>query len=220
MVADHLIPPDGRDVRCGKCAHLWHVNPAVSEFKPLEPSDEDAFNQLAAALGEPEVTVKPVPRGSNLPVIKRSPLNPKPFKIAAPLLAAVWLILAFITYFPKWKDAPVLGGIYRAVGATPTDGLVFADVEMEREQEGPKTKFILSGSVQNHSSGERFVPTVRVKLLDKDNKTLWGREYAVNTKLEAGKVYPFRITNVETAFAKSVSSIVVDMGNSLQLMVR
>jgi hypothetical protein len=59
-----------------------------------------------------------------------------------------------------------------------------------------------------------------VLLKNQHGESVWGREYPVNQELEAGEVYPFRITNVETNLASSVATIAVDMGNSLQLMVR
>ncbi len=230
-VADGMIPAEGRTVRCGKCAHEWFVAAAVSDATvveaPVEAPTMDVFEEALAALADeaapavPEPVAPSPPKVTNLPVLARAKgLNPKPFKIAVPLLAALWLLLAFITYFPSWAKAPGLSGIYHALGSTPTEGLVFADVHMEREEDEGKTRFVLSGSIRNQASEARLVPTVRVVLRNKENKSLWSREYAVNTELKAGEVYPFRIANVETAFAKSVSSIVVDVGNGLQLMVR
>lgn len=216
------------------------------EFPPVFPADEliavartEAELVPAASVAEePEVDEAFLKRleemmGDGAPVVTTTKTSPKiaptkkqhhfsatPYKWAAGVIAAVWLVLAFITYAPKWANLPVLSGIYQALGATPTDGLLFADVTMEREQIEGKTRFILSGSVRNHANAARKVPVVRVSLRDKNNKAIWGREYPVNTELKAGEVYPFRITNVETSFANSVTSIVVDMGNSLQLMVR
>src|SRR6185369_4052669 len=96
--------------------------------------------------------------------------NPKIYKIAAPVLAFSWLVLAFVTYSPSWSHSSILSGIYEALGALPTEGLAFADVSMTREQEGSKTKFILAGSIRNTASVTRLVPTVRVVLKDKNNK--------------------------------------------------
>ena len=197
------------------------TGPVTLPTDGINPIDEDAFNQIAAALSEPEAEVK-TRRVSDIKPKKscKMTLGAKPFIIATPVLAALWLVLSFMTYFPSWSNAPGLSSLYNAFGVEPLDGLAFADVNMEREQEGSKTKFILSGSIRNNTSEARAVPTVRVLLKNKEDKILWSREYPVNTELKAGDVYPFRITNVETAFAKSVSSIVVDMGNSLQLMAR
>ena len=158
---------------------------------------------------------------ATVPAVKRRQLRARPFKIAAPVLALVWAILAFIAYFPHWHHAPVLSGIYRTFGIEPTDGLVFADVHMEKSVgQGGKTQFILSGSIVNHAAMLRNVPTVRVKLKTADGKTVWSREYAVNVALKAGEVYPFRIANVETSFGANVTSIVLDVGHALQLMMR
>lgn len=234
VVADAQIPTGGRTVRCGRCANQWHVDKQamagdIESPAPHQPdadapavaATDDFLQQLEAAMkapsGRPSAPLKP---GFNLPVIARKKLSPKPFMLAAPAIAALWLVLSFITYFPVWTHTPVVKGIYSALGIATTDGLVFSDVSMERTQEGSKTKFILAGSIRNHSNTARAVPTVRVTLRDKADKAMWGRDYPVNAELKAGEVYPFRITNVETVFAGNVSSIVVDMGNSLQLLVR
>ncbi len=171
-------------------------------------------------MSAPETVVSRLRSDATASSKPRRAINPKPFKIAVPILATVWLVAAFITYFPSWSQAPVLSGVYEAFGLKPLDGLAFTDVSMERMQEGSKTKFILTGSISNQASAARAVPTVRVLLKDKNDKTIWGRDYPVNAELKAGDVYPFRITNVETSFAGSVSRIVVDMGHSLQLLVR
>lgn len=193
------------------------LNPSTAETTPEEEHHEidDAFlNKLNEVIAQAEGK-KP-----NKPHTLRKQYNSKWFKIAVPSVAATWFVLALIAYYPRWSELPGLSGIYSAIGAKSTKGLVFADVSMEREQNGPKTKFIIAGSVRNESSATRIVPTVRVSLRDRANTVILGREYPVKTPLKAGEVYPFRITNVETTFASNVSSIVVDMGNSIQLMVR
>ncbi|MFM9889727.1 MAG: zinc-ribbon domain-containing protein [Rickettsiales bacterium] len=215
LVPDNAVPPGGRTVRCGKCAHEWHVEP-VMEAEPLA--------DVGMPSAEPEIppaAVMPADATASVPAVKRRRLRAKPFKIAAPVLALVWILLAFVAYFPQWQTAPVLSGIYRTLGMQPTDGLVFADVHMEKSVgQGGKTQFILSGSIVNHAATVRTVPTVRVKLKTGDGKTAWSREYAVNVTLKAGEVYPFRIANVETSFAANVTSIVLDVGHALQLMMR
>lgn len=234
MVADAQIPSGGRLVRCGRCANSWHVEkPSVAEADqhahsaadadetPAVAVTDDFLKQLEAAMQAPTgAKSEPLKPGFSLPVVARKKISTKPFKIAAPAIAAVWLVLGFITYFPTWMNAPVLKTIYSAMGVEPTEGLVFSDVTMERVVEGSKTKFILAGSIRNQSNATRAVPKVRVSLRDKANQPLWGREYPVKVELKAGEVYPFRITNVETVFAGNVTSIVVDMGHSLQLLVR
>ena len=238
-VADAMIPENGRTVRCSRCTHAWHVErPAVPALvenaaaalpeiaKPAEGEvvPPDPFlSQLEAAMQSPSppptIDMHAAP-SNHKPARKRPPRRAKPFQIAAGVLATAWLVLALFAYFPSWATAPGLSGIYGAMGGESTEGLLFSDVTMTREQEGNKTRFILSGSIRNHANVSRKVPVVRVSMRDKSNNAMWGRDYPVNAVLKAGEVYPFRITNIETIFAGNVSSIVVDMGNALQLMLR
>ena len=250
-VVDHAAPqPNAREEALRAIAAARAASPSIpTESMPTEsiievvPVEEvhsaearidsdDFLKQLEAAIGVSEANME-APRqrpagkekGFVRPIVAapKKPINVKPFKLAVPVLAALWLILAFITYFPSWMNTPVLGGIYSMFGIAPTEGLVFADVTMEREhEEGGKTKFILAGSIKNNSNATRAVPTVRVNLRDAQGKNIWGRSYldpkAVD--LNAGEVYPFKINNVETVFASNVKVITVDMGNTLQLMMR
>jgi len=213
LVADAMLLPSGRTVRCGACAHQW--------FATLPGAQAAAAETVGAMKFDPGADeIEPLKSGANVPAIRPRRLSRKPFMIAVPVIAALWLGLAFFAYFPRWMNAPVLGGIYHMFGVTSTDGLVFADVHMERSTDGPKTIYILTGSVVNHAADMRVVPTVRVTLKDKKGHEIWARDYAVNAPLKAGDVYPFRITNVETSFATNVASIVLDLGHSLQLMMR
>jgi predicted Zn finger-like uncharacterized protein len=223
LVADSAIPAAGRTVRCGKCANQWHVAPpesvalAEAALAALTAADGDATKLPQPPVDE---VVKPLAPGANVPALSRRKLHAKPFIIATPLIAATWLVLALIAYFPSWLDAPVASSVYKSMGIKTTQGLVFSDVTMEREQEGSKTRFVIAGSVSNHASDARTVPDVRVTLKDKDGKPIWGREYPVGVEIAAGSVYPFRITNVETSFAGSVASIVLDLGHPLELAMR
>lgn len=188
--------------------------------EPVEVLDDDFMKRLDQVIADEEANQrppkpKPVRRQTDVKIF-----DAKPFKIAAPTLAAMWLVIAYFAYFPALADAPLIGSLYRAFGVTKTDGLRFQEVSMDREQDGSKARFIIAGSIQNTSAEERLVPTVRVVLRNKKNDALWTREYPVKHSLKAGEVYPFRITNVETAFASSVTVIEVDMGSSMQLMLR
>jgi len=236
-VAASQVPPGGRVVRCSRCKNQWHAVAQADEpvaveqmIRPLEvapaepepeavPMDDDFMSRVELAMAQQEASHKPFKKP-----IKSTLVNPtrsaKPFKIAVPFIAALWAAMALITYYPSLANSALTSSIYSAFGIAPADGLVFSDVTMQREKSEAGTKFILAGSIRNYSSALRTVPTVRVSLRNKADKAIWGREYPVNASLKAGEVYPFRITNVETSLASSVNSIVVDMGNSLELLVR
>jgi predicted Zn finger-like uncharacterized protein len=212
MVPDAMIPPEGRTVKCGKCAHQWFVDAP-------EPATPDFAALTQQAMDEPP-TVELAPARHPVPAVKKRPLSLLPFKLAVPVLAIAWLVIALYAYFPNGQHRAGLSGIYSAFGVTNTQGLVFADVTMEREKIGERTKFILAGSIANHDAQPRVVPAVRVQLKDSDNEIVWERDYEVNQEVKAGEVYPFRIDNVETAFAERVTSIVLDLGNSFELVMR
>ena len=239
LVADALIPPAGRTVRCGACKHEWFVqapappadapvvdNPHVAEaLAPVEavaaatPSPEVAA--VAEPLSVPEGVVEIVaPPPRQLPVLVRTKLKLWPFATAAAVLGVLWLVLGFIGYFPTLHRAPVLDGIYGAFGTTNTEGLVFHDVKMEQMQQEGRTQFVLSGSIANHAYKARTLPRVRVELKDKKGKVMWSRVYPVDHVIKPGEIYPFRIDDIKTSFAANVSTIVMDIGNRFELMVR
>ena len=218
LVGDHLIPRTGRVVRCGSCGHQWPVT-------PVAPAAEDIFAALHSDIEETIVSdypdeITPLKPGANVPAIARRTWPVKPFKIAVPLLACVWLVLAFVTYFPSWSTLPGLSSLYHVFGVTDTRGLSFANVHMQRETADSKTRFIFSGTIINHAKITRHIPLVHIALNDKQGHPVWGRDYPVNVDLKPDEVYPFKIMNVETSFADKVATIILDLGNHFELMVR
>lgn len=227
LVADTQIPANGRDVRCGRCAHVWFVAPPPSvDTEAVENELKDLLNiqreepsaPEVDAAGKSEESAQQIKR--NVPAVARKTFTLRPFKIAVFLLFPLWIVLAGVANFPAWVDAPLVGPIYRMLAITPTDGLAFSELHMEREALPTKTRFIITGSIVNHAAQPRLVPLVHVALKNKDGKVIWGRNYPAYTELKPGEVYPFRIPNVETAFADQVDTLVLDLGHSLSLMLR
>jgi len=208
LVADAQIPPAGRTVKCGKCAHHWHVQ---------HPADSLFGDMLEAELHQPEPTAPYKPR--LLPALRPLNIPVLPFKIAAPALALAWAIIALYAYFPAWQYGP-LSGLYGALGATDTRDLVFSEVTMEREELEGKTKFWINGSFANESAEARLLPKLRVQLKDSEGDVLWQRVYDVNYEMKAGEIYPFALSDVETGLAKSATSMVLDVGNNFELVMR
>ncbi len=202
LVADALLAPAGRSVRCGSCSHQWHA-PAPS------PSFAAAVEAEVAALEGGVVTNAAASVASAKPAKKSKLLSlpVKPFKIAVPALAAVWLAVAYIAYSPMWSN-------------NATRDLAFNEVRMEPEVNDVKTTYVLSGGIVNHGAEQRIIPSVRVELKTSEGKAFWSREYPVNKVIKGGEVWPFKIANVETSRAADVAEVVVDIGNGMQLMVR
>ncbi len=227
-VPDAAIPPEGRIVKCSRCAHSWHATRPALEFVlmdepapvpeqvPDAPESPPAFEEVLAAAQAVEEQHAAATSTKKAP----PPRPAKPFKLAAAALAASWLILAFVTYFPRWQDAPVLGAVYGMLGISSTYGVELKDVAMQREQVGERTRFLIRGNLVNQDATAREVPFMRVAMRGRDNEILWSRDYAVNKTLKPGEVYPFRITNAETGSAGEVRTLVVDVGNPLEMFFR
>lgn len=211
MVADSLVPPGGRTVKCGKCANQWFVSKESAE---TPSTDFAALTAQAYAEAAPQAHDP-----KQLPVLPGKPFKAWPLQLAAVCMALAWIVIATYAYFPSMHTG-ALSGFYSALGVTDTSDLVFSDVTMKRENAEGRTRFIIAGSVANHGAKPRKLPRVRVQVKDNEGKVIWGQIYPVEEVVEPGKVYPFRIDNVETSFANRASSIVLDLGNNFELVMR
>lgn len=213
LVADALIPPAGRTVKCGKCTQQWHVqHPADSLFG-------DALADAYHADPAPQPAAAPAGRHMSLPALRPLNIPVLPLQIAAPVLAILWLVIALYAYFPSGQYG-IFSGLYAMLGASDTRDIVFADVNVEREEADGKIKFWIKGSFANEGATPKTIPYVRVQLKDAEGDVLWERKYDVNYTMKAGEIYPFALTDVETSFAGNATSMVLDMGNSFELVMR
>jgi len=218
LVPDAAVPAEGRTVKCGKCAHQWFTTRDPDAPAALAEPDFAAMAHAAAQEAMPsDPTAAPPAR-----ITRRWRLDVPiwPLRIAAPVLAVMWVVMALFAYFPGGQTSMLFGGLYRALGATDTRDLVFDAVVMERSTNGARTKFLLSGSIANQGAEPRLLPRARVQLKDADGKVVWSRQYPVDTVIQPGEVYPFRIEDVETTFAGRATTIVMDIGNNFELMMR
>jgi predicted Zn finger-like uncharacterized protein len=225
LVNDALIPPKGREVRCGKCKHNWFFTPVpTSDAQSSQESPAFATFDHALASATPEqasIMAESAGGTAQLPAIARAPFSLKRSLLPTAALVIITIITALASHYPEWKTLPVIGGIYRMSGVTDTTGLAFSDMKVTREVTETKTRFIVAGNIINRLDAATVqLPEVRVSLIDSQGKILLSRNYQVNKTMQANDIYPFRVTNVETSFADKVAQVVVDLGNSYELMVR
>lgn len=223
LVADALIPAAGRTVKCGSCKHDWHVTPAdnAPADAPVQAASfAAAVEEEIASSAEDSAATATVPTPNVPAVVASRGIPVRPLQIAAPLIALSWFLVALYGNFYAWQHWPVIGGLYGMLGVVETGGLRFDKVEMEKQKEGQRTRFLLTGAVVNESTEARTIPSVRVRLIGKDGAEVWSREYEVKKTVKAGDEYPFRITNVETSFGHQVAQVVMDVGNPMQLSFR
>ncbi len=201
LVPDHAIGASGRTVRCAKCKHSWFESaPASLAGKPMA--------ELDAMLGEisPPPTLKPVPRGSNLPVAAPASAPVATVAITA-LLGALALVLAILALAPS------------LAGYAPSRGLVMADVNMTKRPIQGMTLYEITGKFHNTTAEAMPVPILKVSLIDKTGSLVRFWEFSDKTAmLEAGQHMDF--TTGELGVTTLGERFVLDLGNRLELSLR
>ena len=163
------LRPDGRRVKCGKCAHVWFESAPEPEPEP----EADTFDDppLSVTPLEPEEQSPIPPR--NLPAIHRAK---KARSARIGWLAVVTLLAAILAvlWFGRAQIAtivPQAEGIYAAVGlpAFPPPG---EGLEIEFDPKTENGSLTLKGEIINTTSGVRDVPGLRVLITDAKDQTL------------------------------------------------
>lgn len=196
-----LLAPDGRRVKCSKCAHVWF------ESMP-EPDDEPAVEP-------PPISVTPLnPEGEsvgtrrNLPAIPGA--RPNGGARTAWIVCAV-LVVAILGVLWFWRGpialaVPQAEAIYASVGIDafppPGDGL---KIEFDVSAEGGK--LALKGEVINISNGAREIPQLYVLISDANKQRLKSWSFSVEaTRLGPGERASFTAQTEEVpAQAANVS---------------
>lgn len=203
LVPDQAIGTKGRNVRCANCQHSWFVAlPAGAEKPPAGPEP------VIQAAPQP----KPVPRGSNLPVIKHPPV-PAGIKAGVAGLAAVAAALALLVFKP---------GLY---GYPPSEGLALAEVNMlsrvdDKHPENKRLIYEISGKILNTAKETLEVPVLRITLTDKEGTPLQYWDFSEQGRtLEAGKNIPFTTGPLDIKFNQP-AKFIVELGNEMELAMR
>jgi predicted Zn finger-like uncharacterized protein len=232
LVDASLIPAEGREVKCARCKHVWHVNPEDNgselEYEEIietesEESDEDLLISTIEFEDSNKETIRdqdfdlPLSPHVNIPEEKSSSAG------ALALLTTLLLIAVMGLSMMMFRDMlqPVLGPVYSLIGLTPTDGLSLADVSFRERPSRDKARFIVEGHIVNEASEPRQVPILRVAIADAQGEWILSREYeAEGVILQPGESYPFKATQLDTTFADRVDHLVVDIGSGTELMLR
>lgn len=186
------IPDGGRKVKCANCQHIWHQMPTHSESE-----------KSANISPEPE-KVEPIPQGSALPVIIYSPLA-KILRISAAVLFVTFLGVLSITN----QKISSLFGIKK------TEEIVLYDVARQIEEKD----LIISGVIANESKEDKHIPILRISVYDEINKKITSIELdSGGAIIQAGKEIQFK--NKIPDIPKSANTVIMDLGNSLELAKR
>ena len=214
------FPPEGRQVRCAKCSHVWHQAPTAPEAPPSEPAPEPP----TSAVPEPEpARPEPMPRAyaarpAPSPQQQRPPFLPMLAVVLGwiGLIAVVLLIgLSAVRYRQEISVIwPQSAGVYSSLGMNVNaHGIDFTDVDYHRESEDGQVVLAVTGRIVNKGSRELPVPQdIRVTLSDASNHELYHWNFAPGIQtLKAGQssVFRTRLSNppatarhLEVRFAK------------------
>ncbi len=195
-VPDHAIGANGRTVKCVKCAHQWFVEPARTTEENLE----------ALFQSPPETIVaEPLAKNANVPA---PPKPPSPILIGA--LAASFVVALVTTLF---VSKPSLFGFRKS------SAVILSDVSLKKQKLDNGTEYAVSANFVNTTDKPVAPPPIRITLVDKDGTALKAWEPATPEQLDAKQVFPVTYGPLKTSFA-SGDRFVIDLGNSLELMLR
>ncbi|MGZ5920391.1 MAG: DUF3426 domain-containing protein [Rhizomicrobium sp.] len=188
------FPPQGRQVRCAKCGHVWHQpGPAAmtesetaASSDPLQAPEPSVSRTRAFAPAATMPEGEPLARGAMLAV-------------AAGWIALVAVILAIGYSAVRYRQEisviwPQSAGVYSSLGMkVNAHGIDFAHVDYRRENEDGQVVLAVTGNIVNGGSRELPVPqNVRVTLSDASNHELYHWSFTPNVQtLKPGQSSPF-----------------------------
>lgn len=192
------LRPNGRQVKCGKCAHQWREEPPPPDKEPLL-LDPDA-NIVPPPLEPPQSYRK----RANLPAFPQKPKGRRGGMVVALALAASIVIVAggilWLGRGPLTEIWPPAGKLYASIGLgqieeelpLPGEGLLVDPVTPRREKEGDVPYLVIDGEVVNESDINRDVPAMIAILSDADGEQIQHWTFSVDvSELGPGERVPF-----------------------------
>lgn len=194
-----LIGEKGRTVKCAKCSHTWFQE---------KPEDLPEVETQEA----PE-EVKPIPKGSSLPVVQE---KVKPGVLALQIACGVMLfanilgVLFFSTSFGK-----------SIFGLHDSKSLVFQSVQTKKMSYKETKRLLVKGSVLNESEEGIQAPYLKVTLLDKDQQLLDSFKQPLSKDsavIDPQSIYDFR-SRIKR-LPEDTAYLSLGIGNAYELMRR
>lgn len=171
--AAHLAP-DGRRVKCGKCAHVW--------YESMPEPDDDAPLPIEVTPYHPEEDS----RGSrrNLPALNRPRSSGRAARLAWIVSAVLLGTILVVLWFGRGPIAlavPQAESLYASIGidAFPPPG---EGLEIELNVSAEDGKLVLKGEVINISNGARDIPELYVLISDADKNMLKSWSFTIETR--------------------------------------
>jgi hypothetical protein len=173
MISAQALAPEGRKVKCSKCAEVWHQIPDPDEL----------IENLEKSIEEIPESVKPIPEGSSVPAVREDDEQDtakdkisgttKAISLAASAFVFILIyILLMLVKTPLTQSWPASITLYKTLGMsvqTPGQGVEFDRIYAEISKDGHIT---VEGFVLNLTSNKQTIPTIEASLKDTNGEDL------------------------------------------------
>jgi predicted Zn finger-like uncharacterized protein len=202
-VPDEVIPDLGRNVKCSKCANIWHVQKPAALIKPIMP--------------EP-VKREEIINNHSLPAIHEIDNNFQwIFSFFGLLIMSFFVV--FILYFEPITSNSVGEKFIHALGFADTKHFAIQDIRIRTAKYSGKYSIFLKYRIYNNSAQIQNTPWVRIQFFDRDNK-LFYTHIGTNSRF---KFQEFQNVPTKAEFqdlSREVARIEIALGNKIELYTR
>ncbi len=201
MLPADALGDEGRKVKCSSCSHVWHQ----------EPVDEKAERRETKKRLKQKKKDKAASK--NLPALSR--ITPSGF--GQKLLFIILLAAFGAAYLLHNRD--IMPQLPEMFGMRNTDGLVFNDFSVERQRDGNRLTFTITGEILNNSGESQLLPDILVTVLSKGDRVMAQDSIVMNGRsLAVGE--SFLLDREINNISGNAYQIRLDIGDKWELFFR